>query len=141
MKNKIVLIIIFAVSIIVGFGASSLYVPKHIQKIGTNEHILPGNRQKGLVLKEGNVECYNKLLDSIKNDTNTVANNYFYYAFVMANKYNYAPANYHVYQSLISIYNKDTTKMDADTRKWASFYLSRGAKMGDKNCLKIINKR
>ena len=66
----------------------------------------------------------------------------FYYALIMANKYNYHKACYDVYKSLVSIYalNPALGEMDSVSISIANEYLRRGAQKGDQRAIRELKK-
>ena len=67
----------------------------------------------------------------------------FYYALIMANKYNYHKACYDVYKSLVSIYalNPALGEMDSVSISIANEYLRRGAQKGDQRAIRELRKQ
>jgi hypothetical protein len=67
------------------------------------------------------------------------------YALLMANKYHYERAYYHVYDCFIIIYangayNSDLDSLDNTTKKFALEYLQKGAELGEINCKKKLGR-
>lgn len=62
-----------------------------------------------------------------------------YYSFIMANKYQYAPACYNLYQQIIQMYTPNNKPIDSNTYNMAVFYLQKGAKLGDVTCIRELD--
>lgn len=92
------------------------------------------------VFQKGDTIAYQQIVDSIINDIHSSNSNYFCYSLVMANKYDYTPANYDVYQSLIECYALNNTEMDDKTKRMAQNYLERGAEKGDMRAIRLLKK-
>ncbi|NLK56548.1 MAG: hypothetical protein GX292_03235 [Bacteroidales bacterium] len=67
------------------------------------------------------------------------------YALIMANKYNYPPAYFHVFICLWQLYsgwdeegNISLDKLDKTTRNMAIEYLKKGVEKGEKNCMRYL---
>lgn len=96
---------------------------------------------KKAIVEDGNVEEYQKFVDSVRNDKRVAYNksNYIDYSLVMAHRHDYAPANFDIYVALMSVFGEENT--DSITRELALYYLNRGANSGDSLCLKEVAKR
>jgi len=83
------------------------------------------------IFKHGDVHSYKFLVDSCRLDKQNFSH-YLFYSFIMANTYNYVPANYDVYRALTSAYSPSygIGKIDDKTKSIALFYLKRGAYKG-----------
>lgn len=55
----------------------------------------------------------------------------------MAICYNYTPANYDAYRTIIAVY-PNVDKMDEETKKLCVFFLKRGADLKDVRCLEVL---
>lgn len=62
-----------------------------------------------------------------------------YYSFIMANKYQYAPACYNVYQQIIQMYAPNNKPVDSNSYNMAVFYLQKGAMLGDVSCIRELD--
>lgn len=90
------------------------------------------------IIDEGDVETYHALIDSVKNDKRAPYRNssYIDYSLIMAHYYDYVPANYDVYEALVSVFGIEKT--DSNTMNMALYYLNRGKRKGDKRCEKEL---
>ena len=52
-------------------------------------------------------------------------------SYVMANMYDFTPANYDIYKTIVDTYAAFSCDMDERTKDFALFYLKRGAEKGD----------
>ena len=90
-------------------------------------------------LENGSVSDYKTLLHA------TVFFDYpdeiLFTSIVMALKYDYVPANYDVYQSLVSFFKRNPGfgGMDATSQDVASYFLKRGAELGDERAIAVLN--
>lgn len=86
----------------------------------------------------GNVKYYEALKDSF--NKTPYPEEFLFYSIVMANRFDYVPANYDVYRGLIDSYSKNKLgHMDDETRKLAMSFLEYGAKKGDKRAIIELN--
>jgi len=61
-----------------------------------------------------------------------------YYAIVMANKYDYVPANYDVYTCVQQLVDKAHLEFNERTWMFVSPFLEKGAKAGDNKCKEVL---
>lgn len=78
--------------------------------------------------REGNIENYKEMCKAGKYVS-------FYYSFLMANKYDYAPACYEVYRLMMELFENYHIMMDSASSFMAQTFLVRGASLGDSSCL------
>ena len=90
------------------------------------------------VLKNGDVNSYIEIVDSIKSDSNQPYPTYLYYSLVMADEYNYAPAFYDVYAALTDKNGVDS--LDGETKELAMRYLKAAVERGDGRAVKEFQK-
>ena len=93
--------------------------------------------QKKAIIENCDTTAYQHVIDSILINERVPKVNGFYYAFLMATKYKYIPANYDAYYCLKNAY-QHFDSLDANTRYMALFFLRRGAKLGDPRCKSVI---
>ena len=95
------------------------------------EHRNPTPDIRVKIYEHGDVKSYKFLVDSCRSDKQNFSH-YLFYSFIMANKYNYVPANYDVYKALVSAYSprNGIGRIDEKTKSIALFYLMRGAYKG-----------
>ncbi len=99
---------------------------------------LPGMEKRKAIMKHGDIVAYHQLVDSVKRMRNMPYPTYLFYSMVMANIYNYAPANYDVFEALNTLFSprNKIDSMDVNTARIAFFFLKRGKDMGDlKACM------
>lgn len=99
---------------------------------------LPGMEKRKAIMKQGDIVAYHQLVDSVKRMRNMPYPTYLFYSMVMANIYNYAPANYDVFEALNTLFSprNKIDSMDVNTARIAFFFLKRGKDMGDlKACM------
>ncbi|MDE5986305.1 MAG: hypothetical protein K2H16_03365 [Prevotella sp.] len=66
---------------------------------------------------------------------------FLFYSVVMANRFDYVPANFDVYKGLVDAYSKNHLgQLDDETRKLAVSFLEYGAKHGDKKAIIELQK-
>ena len=95
------------------------------------DHHNPTTDTRVKIFEHGDVNSYKFLVDSCRLDKQNFSH-YLFYSFIMANTYNYVPANYDVYKALTSAYSPSNGigKIDDKTKSIALFYLMRGAYKG-----------
>lgn len=96
--------------------------------------------QKKAIIEKGDTSAYHHVIDSIQSHKKIPQGNSFYYAFLMATKYGYVPANYDAFCALKNVYN-NIDSLDTETKRMALFFLHRGAKLGDKRCQALVKNR
>lgn len=135
-KNTIIFIILFFIGLVLNFQNL-----KPAEDVGNDWKKLDSScyKEKTLIIEHGDIDAYKKLLKHYKLYKNGKfdASSCFYYAFIMATKYEYFPANYDVYLSLIKPYGT-VNSLDKNTKRLAVFFLYRGMNRGDKRCKKIF---
>ena len=109
--------------------------------------------EKQGISKQEELELYNKVIQTgDTNAYNELASRYIdsrmtnslFLSFVMANKYNYVPANFEIYRAFAFSFNKQETritveKMGKSNYELALNYLKKGANLGDWQCIETIN--
>lgn len=95
---------------------------------------------KKTVIEMGHIPAYHILKNEFRKKRHP--QEYLLYSIVMADKYNYAPANYDVYYCLTSVFDSNPSlgKIDKRTKELALYFLERGAKLNDPVAKKEINK-
>lgn len=122
--------------IIIGtFFPCIVYTPQTIRPYN-----YPHVQEKRKIVMEGDTAAYHFVVDSIVNDPNVPYPNYLYYSYVMANKHNYALANYDVYKALLDICDSMNFQNEK-INSMALFYLRRGASLGDVRAKEELNNR
>ena len=99
-----------------------------------NYDCLSGDK-KHAVCEDGDVDAYKFLVDSISKSQ--MPCNIFGYAFIMATRYNYTPANYDLYIALDKAYG-GYEHLNDEMKYLALYFLKRGVKEGDKKCIRQI---
>lgn len=96
-----------------------------------------------LVCNNGDVNAYNRIKEFYKEKK--VEREMIFFSIVMANKYNYGPACFDVYNCLWQAFNGgkeaepwDMTRFDPKSREFALFYLKKGASLGNRFCKEIL---
>ena len=122
---RIVLVtLIFVVSFISGFWVCDCQNPFASPYLMNYKPLsLPGMEKRKAIMKHGDIVAYPT---------------YLFYSMVMANIYNYAPANYDVFEALNTLFSprNKIDSMDVNTARIAFFFLKRGKDMGDlKACM------
>jgi hypothetical protein len=119
---------IISVAIIeIGIGFINFY--KNIHQYDQVKHI---SEIRERIIKDGDTMAYRHFVDSCQSTSLRPYSHYLFFSIVMANKYNYVPANYDIYVALndVFLYNKKLGKMDKKTKALSIFYLKRGAYRG-----------
>lgn len=121
-KKYLVIISISILTFCLGFMLSKNYDDATFSNVAdlTLSHPCLPNRDSKVVLavfQKGDTIAYQQIVDSIIGDIHSSNSNYFCYSLVMANKYDYAPANYDVYYSLIECFKQNNTEMDDRTKR------------------------
>ena len=89
-------------------------------------------------IHDGDTMTYHLVIDSINMFTPEHPN-YLGLALIMANEYDYAPANFDVYLCLKNVYKfNDLGEFDERTKALAFEYFQRALKMGDKRAIKEL---
>ena len=98
------------------------------------------------VCSSGNIDAYNRIKSYYK--SKGVERETIFFSIVMANKYNYGPACFDVYNCLWQAFNGgkeaeawDMTRFDPKSREFALFYLKSGASLRNKACEEILLKQ
>lgn len=118
---------------------------KHNEEIASdNEISTVGNRIDSMlvyqkrVLEKGDTNAYKELkIISVE----VPINHFFFWSFIMANKYDYAPAYSDVFNTLIEANIcciENISDLDKRTRDFAIQYLTIGAKKGDSNAVEML---
>lgn len=95
----------------------------------TMNHTRSIDTLKELVLSKGDTIAYNELHTAFMNEK--YLEEYLLYSIIMANKYNYPPAYYQVYDCLTSIYEHHSIEIDEKTKALAITYLKRGVYLNE----------
>lgn len=94
-------------------------------------------KERNAIIKEGDTTAYKTYLVSVVKNKRIPRSNSFFYSFFMAICYNYTPANYDAYRTIIAVY-PNVDKMDEETKKLCVFFLKRGADLKDVRCLEVL---
>lgn len=94
-------------------------------------------KERNAIIEEGDTTAYKAYLASVIKNKRIPRSNSFYYSFVMAICYEYTPANYDAYRTIIAVY-PNVDKMDEETKKLCVFFLKRGADLKDVRCLEVL---
>ena len=94
-------------------------------------------KERNAIIEEGDTASYKIYLDSVIKNKHIPRSNSFFYSFIMAICYEYRPANYDAYRTIIAVY-PNTNKMDEETKKLCVFFLKRGADLDDARCLEVL---
>ena len=94
-------------------------------------------KERNAIIKEGDTTAYKAYLASVIKNKRIPRSNSFYYSFVMAICYEYTPANYDAYRTIIAVY-PNVNKMDEETKRLCVFFLKRGADLKDVRCLEVF---
>jgi len=101
---------------------------KYIEVVSMN-NTRPINELKKLVLSKGDTVAYNELETAFMNEK--YSEEYLLYSIVMADKYNYHRAYFHVYNCLTSVFEFNVGEIDEATKALAIKYLKKGAELND----------
>lgn len=132
-KMKKIAIAIVLMSLILGILVFH-YCRRNNERVATitGNNTRPIDELKSLVWLKGDTTAYNELYIAYLDEE--YDEEYLVYSLYMANKYNYPPAYFFVYDCLTSIYeNHPTGKIDEKTKKLALSYLKKGVELGDYN--------
>ncbi len=134
---KLIIAILFTILII---SATGMYYNSHEihfkvgSKVTTGNSTRPIDKLKSLVLLKGDTTAYAELNIAYLNEE--YEEEYLIYSLIMANKYNYPPAYFYVFDCLTSIYeNHKTGEIDKETEALALKYLRKGVELGDVNSI------
>lgn len=94
-------------------------------------------KEKREVIDQGNVLAYKKIVASMKDSAWISPEASFYYSLFMATKFNYAPAYYDVYHTLMTVMDGKGT-LSEDTKQLAMAFLRRGAALNDERCIRTL---
>lgn len=94
-------------------------------------------KERNAIIKEGDTTAYKTYLVSVVKNKRIPRSNSFFYSFFMAICYNYTPANYDAYRTIMAVY-PNANKMDEETKKLCVFFLKRGADLKDVRCLEVL---
>ena len=132
-KHIIIGFILFAVSYLAGYVAEGKWAASLSDTYEKERDCMIR------CLENGSVSDYKTLLDA------TVFFDYpdeiLFTSIVMALKYDYIPANYDVYHSLVSFFKRNPGfgGMDATSQDVASYFLKRGVELGDERAIAVFN--
>ena len=91
---------------------------------------------KESVVFKGDTMSYVQLKERFKKTTYPYE--LLYYSIVMANKYDYVPANYDVYTCVQQLVAKAHLEFNERTWMFVSPFLEKGAKAGDNKCKEVL---
>lgn len=94
-------------------------------------------KERNAIIEEGDTTAYKTYLVSVVKNKHIPRSNSFFYSFIMAICYNYTPANYDAYRTIMAVY-PNANKMDEDTKRLCVFFLKRGADYKDVRCLEVL---
>ena len=97
----------------------------------------PIKELKELVLSKGDTVAYDELSIAYLNEE--FGEEYLLYSLVMANKYHYPHAYYHVFACLISVYENNNIAIDNETVELAICYIKKGAELKEGNSLAFLS--
>lgn len=132
MRKIITNVSLFLVGAFLGFGTLFFFVENKKEKEVRHKEIayVGVDVIKKNVLLNGSINDYcnlKKIFDKTVNPEEIL-----YYSLIMANKYNYVPANYDVYKVLTDFFARNNLgELDPETKQFAESYLEYGAKNGD----------
>lgn len=132
MKKIITNVSLFLVGVLLGFGTFFFFVENKKEKDVRHKEIeyVSVDVVKKNVLLNGSINDYcnlKKIFDKTVNPEEIL-----YYSLIMANKFNYVPANYDVYKVLTDFFARNNLgELDDETKRLAVSYLEYGANMGD----------
>lgn len=140
---KLLQYLLFVISIICGFFFGCQLI-EHIPfkkyegwKRGEHEAFIIDEKTYSKI-HDGDTKTYQLVVDSI-NMLTPEHPNYLGLALIMANEYDYAPANYDVYLCLKNLYKfNGLGEFDKRTKALAMEYFQRALEMGDKRATKEI---
>lgn len=141
MRNSKTVIVTFLSGMLSGALMCLLMVSRNVDNVqesgNTNVRTYNVNTLKNGTLN-GDVDDYILLKKSFA--TSGFPEEILYYSLIMANKYNYVPANYDVYKSLSDFFVKqDLGTIDNETYKFILSYLYYGCQKGDSaSCKDLI---
>jgi len=144
-KKYLLIISISILTFCLGFMLSKKYddaISSEVADLKISHTCLACNNLKvKAVFQKGDTVAFRQIVDSIISDIHSSNSNYFCYSLIMANKYDYAPAYFDVYQSLIDCFSENHTEMDDKTKNIVQYYLERGAEKGDIRAIRLLNER
>lgn len=104
----------------------------------TMNNTRPINELKELVLLKGDTMAYDELKTAYLTDK--YKEEYLLYSIVMANKYNYPPAFYQVYNCLTSVFEYSKLNIDERTIALAIKYLKEGVDLNERQSTKELGR-
>lgn len=78
-------------------------------------------KERNAIIEEGDTTAYKTYLVSVVKNKRIPRSNSFYYSFIMAICYNYPPANYDAYRTIMAVY-PNANKMDEETKRLCVFF-------------------
>ena len=126
----------FSLSVLIFFLCLLSCRPKYMVVVSA-ESSRPIEELKELVLTKGDTAAYDELM--IAHLSEVRFEEYLGYSLYMAHRYNYPPAYWGVYTSLVVASESYGHAMDERTKELALTYLKRGADLKDYNSLKILS--
>lgn len=94
-------------------------------------------KERNAIIEEGDTTAYKTYLVSVVKNKHIPRSNSFFYSFIMAICYNYTPANYDAYRTIMAVY-PNANKMDEETKRLCVFFQKRGADYKDVRCLEVL---
>lgn len=105
----------------------------------SSENVINNIQEIKKQVLNGNVKYYKVLKDLF--NKNPYSGEFVFYSIMMANRFDYVPANYDVYKGMIDAYsNNHLGHIDNETYKLALSFLEYGAKRGDKKAIVELQK-
>lgn len=78
-------------------------------------------KERNAIIEEGDTTAYKTYLVSVVKNKHIPRSNSFFYSFIMAICYNYTPANYDAYRTIMAVY-PNANKMDEETKRLCVFF-------------------
>ena len=139
MKKMITNITLFLFGLFLGTCVFSFFVGSKKEKAIKHPKYVSVDAVKRNVLLKGSVTDYCDLKEIFSKVSNP--EEILYYSVIMANKYNYVPANYDVYKELKQFFVRNNLgEFDPETKQLAESYLEYGAKHGDSIAKSVYDK-
>jgi hypothetical protein len=143
-KYTLLGILLFVSGMILGFFSAKYYEKRKIDKMEVvatlNNTGIPIENLKKSVIDHGDIQAYRNLHIEYLN-VEFYEGEFLFYSIIMANKYNYPPANYYVYKCLTGLYEHDIRigKIDSTTIGLALSYLRKGASLKEYNAINTLS--
>lgn len=136
---KIVTVFVLLMAFLMGF----LFHSENLAKPCVDEDSYVSlylRKERMAIMEQGDTLAYKVYMDSVRHDSHLSRSNTFLYSLKLATYYDYAPANYDAYETIMKVY-PGVDSMDVETRKLCLFLLKRGADRGEKRCLQELKRR